>query len=368
MTLRLAWTPAEIAAEMMSTMKLLAIVLAAARASTAHLWGVAHPSTHVFEDDSPLSAAPRQHVAGGRGGHEAAQIVVRPGASPADPLLAADVRVVFAALSGPGGATIAASNWEFRRVGRVYCPQPLQNAPTKGPLYIQERGPTWYADPLVPAQTVTLMSGVTSALFVSLAIPLDATPGNYSGSIVLASSDVSRLLVVPVQLRVWDVDIQHEARRWQQNFGFDWGVGGSTRYGTSIDGGARGIDATALRDFNQGLCERYAARQPSVWHWQDTTNDTAHTEMLLSARCGGGLEWVQAATVPTTNSTDAAMIKGILDALEPRIAALRALGVSNRSYIYGFDESGPDHAPAIAAMYGAVKVRWQEVMTLAVVS
>ena len=55
-----------------------------------------------------------------------------------------------------------------------------------------------------------------------------------------------------------------------------------------------------------------------------------------------------------------------LERFAPRFAALRAAGLLSRAFVYAFDESPPDHEPALRALFGAVKARWPELRTLAV--
>ena len=96
--------------------------------------------------------------------------------------------------------------------------------------------------------------------------------------------------------------------------------------------------------------------------------DTARAEFLASPRCNGGLRLIQAANVASSNSTDPAYVSRVVAGLAPRIEALRAANLSHRSYVYGFDESHADHAPAIRLLFGAIKARWPEVRTLSVTS
>jgi hypothetical protein len=67
----------------------------------------------------------------------------------------------------------------------------------------------WYPDPLldVPPSGIPLIPPhFTQPIFLEVCIPYGSTPGNYSGTVVMAS-DATSSVTIPVKLEVWPIDL-----------------------------------------------------------------------------------------------------------------------------------------------------------------
>jgi hypothetical protein len=71
---------------------------------------------------------------------------------------------------------------------------------------------------------------------------------------------------------------------------------------------------------------------------------------------------------PNASAINASWVASKLEPLEARMANLSRWGVLNRSYIYAFDEAGPEYVDAVRLLFGEIKTRWPEVRTLAVLN
>jgi len=125
----------------------------------------------VFPSDAPnKNRLKTPEIWAARNQHASVQLAVRA----AQPLtgLSAEVEP----LRGPGGATIAA--W-VRPVGYVVVGTHTQDTP---PDELVGEAPGWYPDPL-PDFPIDVQARRTHALWVSVPVPADATPGLYRGAV-----------------------------------------------------------------------------------------------------------------------------------------------------------------------------------------
>ncbi|HJN13860.1 MAG TPA: DUF4091 domain-containing protein, partial [Armatimonadota bacterium] len=163
-----------------------------------------NPMVKVFADDWPSVAEPqgRVDVFACRNEGEPIQIAMRAAE-------AGTVTVTAGALTGPGGATIAAP--QIYDVGTVPIDHPMGYASSDQPSYHRLR-PTstgtdgWvgdWPDPLLPTDgEMAVAANRTQSAWLDFDIPPDAAPGKYEGEISLAFGDETTRL--PVTLTVWD--------------------------------------------------------------------------------------------------------------------------------------------------------------------
>ena len=60
-----------------------------------------------------------------------------------------------------------------------------------------------------------------------------------------------------------------------------------------------------------------------------------------------------------------AQIQYALDQVAPTMAEAERLGVVDRVYAYGFDETPPENVQALRQLFGALKQRWPALRTVA---
>jgi hypothetical protein len=165
------------------------------------VWPV-NPMVKVFHDDWPLAGERAAQLFACRNEREPLQLAFRPSR-------ATTALVTPTGLSGPGGATLDAPT--VYQVGYVPVDFPIGYASSTQPAYHRLK-PTspgsdgWagqWPDPLIPLQTpvIDLPAGETQALWFDFAVPADARPGEYRGSVDIDAE--GETLSVPVRLTVW---------------------------------------------------------------------------------------------------------------------------------------------------------------------
>jgi hypothetical protein len=178
---------------------------------TFTLW-VAPSLTRVGQTDTPGTVS-SANLSGARGETVDTQVIVR---APAGGLTS--VNMTASALTGPGGATIAASNITFYREYYVSMTGSTSGGGSNPPL-----GSGTYAEPLIPfvdPETGAALSGSLRAVpatvtanqnqpfWVDLFIPRGASnspQGTYTGTITVTSDQGS--VLVPVTLTVWNFEL-----------------------------------------------------------------------------------------------------------------------------------------------------------------
>lgn len=158
----------------------------------------------VFEDDpAPASPGPAKATAA-RNEQEPFQLAVRSGRA------FRGVRVEVAALEGPDGAKL--NDIQTNVVGYVPIDHPTN--------YYQTESPTWrrkfpaqpaacdgwagrWPDPLLPHNTFDLGANATQPVWITVSVPKDARPGDYTGKARLVAQGTA-LAEIPLTLHVWD--------------------------------------------------------------------------------------------------------------------------------------------------------------------
>lgn len=170
------------------------------------------PLVKVFRDAAPASGGEAlADVA--RGEHASFQVVVR----------AEDAITALTAKAGPlkrgrGGETLAASSVRF--VGYVPVDRPTQT-PSKDQL---RTPPADYPDPLLEDEALDVAARQAQPVWVTVAVPVDAKPGVYRGTLTLEGrvEGVAAKATVPLALRVYDVAVE-KTRLWVTEwYGMQW--------------------------------------------------------------------------------------------------------------------------------------------------
>ena len=327
-------------------------------------WWLAPPTRHVFERDEQWMSAycsrpPAVDWAAAPGSAAAAQLAIRvpPG------VYGVTFNFRWSALVGVGGAMIGAAHARAHQVGMVRARQ--------GALYRSELGDEYYGDILAPIHSaLQLRPNVTRVVWLSLDVPRNATAGVYVGALhaVHAATGVTAFSV-PLNLTVWPINatcLDAEHRKFGKAWGFDRSILNAL-YPNGSAGGDAAAEAEALLCATHTPPEAIAGQQ--VWA---NTRPLSELERLLAPPCAqplvSGAYLGGFVTSPTPANFTPAFADSVLDRVAPRVAALQAAGLLERSYLYGFDESHEQYRPAVALLFGRLKARWPSAKTLAVLN
>jgi hypothetical protein len=153
--------------------------------------GVANSLQKLSPQDVDYSLSDELQLHSCRQERESGQIVV---VSIGKPVKGAKVQ--WTGLRGPGDARIDHDAIEVHRVGWVS---------TRQPLYQVERVGRW-PDPLLPPEPFDVPAQEIQPLWVTVSVPPDATPGQYTGTLtVTAEGDAPQ--TIKLSLEVWDIQL-----------------------------------------------------------------------------------------------------------------------------------------------------------------
>ena len=156
----------------------------------------------------PSTAAEAVELEAARGDTEAAQLVVRPRVA------IRGLRAEVGPLVGPGGARIEPSAVDLLRVAYHFVEQPTDRSGIVD----------WWPDALPPLdQPIDLPAAMNQPLWLRVAVPDDAPPGEYRGTVSLRAEGFAA--DVPVKLRVWDFALprrNHLATAFELNTSAIW--------------------------------------------------------------------------------------------------------------------------------------------------
>jgi hypothetical protein len=160
------------------------------------------------------------------------------------------VQVEISDLTGSGKATIPASAWTRFRVGDVAAPAGVNE------FYGMPAGTRW-PDPLLPYEPFDCPGDEMRAVLLTLNVPADAVPGDYTGTITVAPAE-KKPTTVPVKVHVFNFTLpERRTLLWDSWYDMDT-VGRYYGYGPETD----------LEHFtrNMEMLARYRA-VPGLYGW-----------------------------------------------------------------------------------------------------
>ena len=260
------------------------------------------------------------------------------------------------------------------------------------------RGAGWYPDPLLPiisSTGVTVPADLSAALWLTLSVPGNARPGNYSGRATLrgidSSSATAVCVVVALRAEVWDLQLPSLATAAFQNF---WQFQFQPHpFGARYPAQIRGVldnyygnrTESVKLAFFELLCQ---SRVPPVGY-TFLRNLSDMVSPLDPGQCTGIVPAVDAVANAETTAETPASAPGIMfsimsisdlfghknpsnysnqyfeqlwTVLDPVVDALNRSGHLPQASVYGFDEAHPRavYEPLIQQLFGAVKSRYND--------
>jgi len=211
----------------------------------------------------------------------------------------------------------------------------------------------WIPDPLLPPAPYRVRKGSTQGLWLTVQAEPNATPGVYSGDVVITEGGVSRgRVTLSVRVRAFSLP---------QTFGM------RTAYSV-MDGFTR---ATYPNDFERMKRRTWDLMLDHRLNPDDITRtDPPRVEDLLYARSRGMNSFNVLNLVPKPKdgkslwtcwvlpsaTAGEAFYREIRERLDPYYAQLRRHGLEKMGYLYGFDERPREHYANIDALWRKLRV------------
>ena len=200
------------------------LVLAACRAEVQKAICVVSASAKVPLNNNSCAELPHASqqidIAAMRGERENVQLVISPTICEKQPC---KFTPTFSDLVDPRGNVIDASSFSWLEVGYVNAKKTTRYSPSGG---------GWLADPLLhplidPATSrqmfVSRPDGSSNALWISLGVPADASPGEYSGTVSIQPTTAAQQdsASIGVTVTVWPLELP-TVKEIHQNFPEIW--------------------------------------------------------------------------------------------------------------------------------------------------
>ena len=194
-----------------------------------------------------------------------------------------------------------------------------------------------------------LVANVTRSVWVDVEVPIDASPGVYTGSIVVRQlsagttahihwSDV--LFRVPISLQIWPINpdcLQSQLAHFGKAYGFDPSIL-SQLYPSPTLSRTPAAVPKSIANFTKFMCKRHVPAEALANSWA-TQRPLSDIEMLLDT----GLHHCQQPlfnaaflgisnppAAPPPDNITASYVKHALDTIAPRMEQLRAAGLLHR--------------------------------------
>lgn len=249
-----------------------------------------------------------------------------------------DVRIEATDLiHAQGHGAIAADNVQFHQVGYVKTDWPFYGVSRAG----------WWPDPLLPVARFDVRAGDVQPAWVTITIPDDAPPGEYTGRITVRGANIPPLSV-HVTLRVWSFSVPKEG---SLPLAFTFGEHVSEQiHGSARWGELRRRYFDLIAEYRLAPDNIYRPTPPSlddVLYWNER-----------------GLTAFNIMNVGNKPQYGQAEIDRILATIELALEQYGSAGLADKAYVYGFDEIGPDAYAGLKQIFGAVGERFPQLKRL----
>lgn len=218
----------------------------------------------------------------------------------------------------------------------------------------------WIPDPLLPAAPMRVRPGSTQGAWVTVKAAADAAPGVYRGKITVKSGETV-LASVPLTVRVLPLSLPETFSCpaihavWESHVHGLYKERGAEMldrmYDVMLDH-RLDPDACGLRWY-----EPVPVAKLKEWKGRGMRKTSA-LALNVKAKSPGQM-WVPDPTVEQTN--DPKFYEDIRDRLRPYIDEVRAAGLIDSIYVYGFDERNDAYFPGIAKFWRRFKEDFPDV-------
>ena len=246
------------------------------------------------------------------------------------------------------------------------------------------------AGPLPPDRSrpsiVQVAPGQTAALWLTLAVPLDASPGRYTATAAVVWQGQAIPVTVHISATVWNLTLPPLGQSAFTTF-FQFQYQSETRGDLSQ---WYGVNAESMKSrYFELLCD---SRIPPIGY--SSLRSLNDMEAASPARCSGTVGGSNDAATATTQqievigkaidtaddgevlfsimsvsdlfghvrgtSYNASYLSSLWQVLDPVVAELNQSGLLSSAGVYGFDEAHPKqvYEPLIAQLFGAIKQRY----------
>ena len=297
-----------------------------------------------------------------RGEQESRQIILDSRAWPASLNMSGNLSVTFGDLHGQNDV-VSRKYLQWMQVGYVYCRHTTRYA---------DSGGGWRPDPLLPPSadnTIALEVPTTTPVWLNLLVPYAAASPEYSGNVTLTVSlpgGETLVQEVPVHLTVWNTSLPNlQDAKFPAVFSFN----------------PNNLDVVYGNE-SSSVAELYYELFTEQRVGGDNLYTTVPTDIKLAEQLAyNGIQWlslydvygaagiseefrVRGACVNFTKD----LVEKVLSILTPVVEQYSAAGILDSMFVYGFDEAPADCEQSLRNVFGAIKSKWPQLRTMAVLN
>jgi hypothetical protein len=312
-------------------------------------WWVADSLTRVFQDDLPPERPARGiSLDVARGESESIQLCLRPTKQ------LHNVRVEASPLVCPSPQHSSLKpQLSWFRVGYVWVETPFAHP------FSPRRNSAWWPDPLLPASDFSVQPGEVQPLWITVSVPRDAQPGDYTGRITVRA-DGAEPVSVPVSVTVHPATIPAQGHMKTAFALMDWHL--CKVYGKVTPKLRRAYtDFLLAHRLNPDDISRTSPPDLRELVYANSRGLNAFNILNVVPEPGDSSGWVCWSPIEAYTPEFRKRFFERLDAIVP---GLEKRGLIDKAYIYGFDERGPEYIPIIRDLFSEIKRRYPRVHTL----
>ncbi|MBR0190957.1 MAG: DUF4091 domain-containing protein [Thermoguttaceae bacterium] len=251
---------------------------------------------------------------------------------------------------------IPASALEWQEVGFLPTPEIVEHPLEKSGC------PRWFPDPLLPRKNGFVPAGQTVSFWVTVTTQAETQPGTYRGTVrMTADGDALAPVEIPLTVNVFPAVIPaegHLGTAFALMDGFLEKV-----YGPDCDLPAlrKTYDAYMVKCRLAPEGDISRTEMPSLERLQEWKGKgLGYFNILNMVHKRGRHAWTCNSSLDFYTPENR---EKFLAELRPYVESLRELGLTDRAYIYTFDESREEMHPAIKDFFGMVKENFPEIAT-----
>jgi len=281
--------------------------------------------------------------------YESFQIVLR--TPPGRPLRGVEVKC--GDLADGDGHAIPAANIDWLQVGYVRVERPYSHPE------VHDAMPGWWPDPLLPVERFNVEPSFSQPIWVTVYAPTGTRPGTYRGRVTLRPEGAPETQVA-VTARVYPFSLPVRGHL-KTAFALMDGYLEQT-YGKPLSPQLRQAYGDFVLRHRLNPDDISRTDPPAIGdlkHCADHGLNAFNVLNMVEPR--GERAWV-CWSPPEIYTPE--FKQALIDRLTPYMTELRRARLSDRAYIYTFDERGKEFYPIIREYFGMVKERWPEVRTL----
>lgn len=303
--------------------------------------GFATSMVKIFPVEVPFQATVARFGAVELAGNEteSLQVLILAGKQPLN-----GVRVSVGSLTRTDGkATLPASSVPASPVGFVKTAKPSYKVDYVG----------WYPDPILDfLKTFDIKAGEMQPVWVRVTTPLGTPAGEYRGEITVQPANAPAVKL-GLRVKVWGFDVPQETH-----------LRTAVSFRDNMLPQVYGVDSEEMRQRYCAFLLKYRINPDNIYRY----SPPKVSDLIRWNKMGMNAFNITYAVKPADLKPNApypadkkAVILAQLDAIIPQ---LKANGLYQKAYVYGFDEINPDSYAAMKDIFGAIKAKYPDLLLM----